>query len=210
MKKILSLGIASAVLALTAMTASAGVVPTADNDAPKKGDTITVTFTTDSASPYVKFTAEATGATLVSSTSPLIIDGIPAEEQTTQLADGGKTFATAGAVAANTVVMVQTYTVDAEAGQPVTINITNPEGLTGNNGSLTIEVKAEGGNDNSNSSDTNSSDTNSSDTTSSDTNSSDTTSSQPDPSKPPQTGVALAVFPAIIAGAAVVVAKKRK
>lgn len=207
MKKIISLGIASAVLALTAMTASAGVVATAEPAQVKKGDTITVTFTTDApVTAFASFKTEATGATLVSATSPMIDYNAPLNEQMTQIVDNSK-FGTVGAVATGTVLMVQTYTVTAEAGQPVTVNIIDAEGLTGANVNLTVEV-GNGQTSDSGSESTPSTSDPSSETPSSSDNSGST--SNPGGDTPPNTGVALAVFPAIIAGAAVVVAKKRK
>ncbi len=201
MKKIFSLGIASAVLAMTALSASAGVVVKAPLEDVTPGATITVTFVADADSDAISFRTNATGATLVDSVAVA-----NASNPLVMVSDDKLGFASLAGIKNGDVLLSQTYTVTAKEGEKVSINVTDLEGTSGVATNLSVDVKAAG-----TSSET-PSDSGSSDTTSSssDTPSSSDSGSTPDPEKPADTGIALAVFPAIIAGAAVVVAKKRK
>lgn len=214
MKKILSLGIASAVLAMTALSASANVIVRTDSEV-TNGAIITVDYVVDANTANIVFKTNASGLTLVNASSAFITG---AEGETIAISDDMKTFVGVGVGArANEVIFSQTYTVDAKAGEAISINVTDVEPAGISVTPLTVSVKESGGS--TTSSDTTSSDTTSSttssDTTSSDTASSDTASSTTSSdggsaTTNPPTGVALAVFPAVIAGAAVVVAKKKR
>lgn len=198
MKKIISLGIASAVLAMTALSASAAVAVTGP-DAIKPGDTITVEFRADvdlPANSAPGFVVAATGVEFVA-------DSAKANGGIGMYSDSTKKFGfiKTDAVKAGDVLGTITYTVTAKDGENVTINVTDLEGFgDANVAPLQVTVKAE----------TTSTPSDSSSETPSDSTPDSSSTSTTDPTKPPQTGVALAVFPAIIAGAAVVVAKKRK
>lgn len=210
MKKIFSLGIASAVLAMTALSASAGVVVKPPVEAVTPGATITVTFVADADSDAVSFRTNATGLTLVDTVAvanagnPLVM-----------VSDDKLGFASLAGIKNGDVLISQTYTVTAKEGEKVSVNVTDLEGTTGVATNLSVDVKAAGA-DTPSGSDSGSSDvtpsgsdsgSGSSDVTPS---GSDSGSKPQDGDKPADTGIALAVFPAIIAGAAVVVAKKRK
>lgn len=209
MKKIVSLGIASAVLAMTALSASAVTVATGDKA--ETGKTITVNFTVDSAVPAnggIEFNITATGATLVAGSST------PSSALMGMMNDNADKYTglAMNAAAAGTVLLTQTYTVTAKAGEEVTINVSNvnTEGFT-EAGVTPLVVKVDDATSSSTS--TSSSESSSSSSSSESTSSSTTTSSESKPGTGegnPGTGVALAVFPAVIAGAAVVVAKKKR
>lgn len=205
MKKIISLGIASAVLALTAISASAAVVVKTE-DAVETGKTITVSFVTDvdlPANSAPGFKVVATGVEYVAG-SEKATDGIGMYNNDT----GKFGFIKTNAAKAGDVLATITYTVTAKAGEAVTINVVDPENFGDTNVTpmqVTVEEKKP---DSSSSTDSSSTDSSSTDSSSTDSSSSD--SKPADPDKPADTGIALAVFPAILAGAAVVVAKKRK
>ncbi len=204
MKKIISLGIASAVLALTAISASAAVVVKTD-DKIETGKTITVSFVTDvdlPANSAPGFKVVATGVEYVAG-SEKATDGIGVYSNDT----GKFGFIKTNAAKAGDVLATITYTVTAKAGEAVTINVVDPENF-GDTNVTPLQVTVEENKPDDSSSETPSS---SDSGTSSETPSgSDSGSTPVDPNKPADTGIALAVFPAIIAGAAVVVAKKRK
>lgn len=188
MKKIISLGIASAVLAMTALSASAAILvePSADFTA---GATVKVVFRTDAAGNGIQFD-------IVKSEN---LEYVSAEVgDSVAVADDGHRVVFGKAAAAGDVLATLTYTVkaDAKVGDAVKIDITNAKNVTGENVVVNTTVA---------------------EVTSSVPDSSSTPeSSTPDSGSKPgdndnvDTGIALAVFPAIIAGAAVVVAKKRK
>lgn len=194
MKKIISLGIASAVLAMTALSASAAILvePSADFT---PGATVKVVFRTDAAGSGIQFD-------IVKSDN---LEYVSAEvDGTVVVADDGHRVVFGKAAAAGDVLATLTYTVkaDAKVGDAVKIDITNAKNVTGENvvvNTTVAEVTSSVP-----------------DSSSSTPESSTPESSTPDSGSKPgdndnvETGIALAVFPAIIAGAAVVVAKKRK
>lgn len=204
MKKIVSLGIASAVLAMTALSASAAVVINT-TDAVEEGKTITVTFTADgaiAAGSGVGFTVTASGVKLEKSE--------PTTAMMASIGESGKFAAvTMAEQPAGVVLLTQTYTVTAKAGEAVSINVSALEGFADS----TVTPVATTVKDTASSSDSGSTSTDSG-STSTDSGSTSTdsgsTSSTPGGDVNPGTGVALAVFPAVIAGAAVVVAKKKR
>ena len=191
MKKIISLGIASAVLALTAISASAAVA-VKTNDTITPGATIVVEFTVDADASGVQFDIAPVGLALVSSE-------VPGQSNLNNVNASGNRYVNATGVQAGIPFLKQTYTVTAAVGEPVAVNVSNVVGTEGASLNLTDTVKeGTASGDNSNSGDN-------SGTTS------DPASKPGDGNDPaPDTGIALAVMPVVLAGAAVVVAKKRK
>lgn len=201
MKKIISMGIASAVLALTAIAASADIkADTADKAI--NGKTIKVEITTTAAVTDCGFVVSATGLEVESVDTT--VDGATVLNST--LADGslkiGGFSNTADPMKAGTVLATITYTVTAATGEDVAVAIdTASQGYDDVPVNYTATVVAE---------------------ETSEPEESKPEESKPEESKPeesgsgeggsdvPATGVALAVVPAVLAGAAVVVAKKRK
>lgn len=205
MKKIISLGIASAVLAMTALSASAAVIVRTD-DTVAEGATITVSFVTDTEIPAqggVSFVVKASGATIVEGTA-----------NTAMFADFNKDTGKFVAVSmagekANTTLLTATFTVTAKEGEGISISLDEVDGMPNDTVTpLVTTAKAAG-----ETSDPSTSDPATSDPATSDPSTSDPTPSGSTPSGDndnPNSGIALAVFPAVVAGAAVVVAKKRK
>ena len=197
MKKIISMGIASAVLALTAIAASADIKANGPETA-KTGDVITVTITTTAEITDCGFFVSATGLEFVSvdttTTDGSSIVNKAKEDGSYKIggyAAGGKT------IAANSVLATITFTVTGETGTKPVVEIKNAAGYEEAVQNLTVEVVAD-------------------EPTSSDSGSESGSESTSESgageggSDVPGTGVALAVVPAVLAGAAVVVAKKRK
>lgn len=184
MKKIISMGIASAVLALTAVAASATITATSA-DKVVNGKTVKVEITTDADIEAFGFNLAAEGLTATAAdvqVEGLIVPG--------DAADGSINIngASVDGFKAGTVLATVTYTVTAETGADVAVALTNVAGMKDEFTNFTAKVVEEGAAD--------------------PTKPADPT----DPTDPdqPGTGVALAVVPAVLAGAAVVVAKKRK
>ncbi len=197
MKKILSMGIASAVLALTAVAASANIVAATDGN-PVTGNTITVAITTDEEIKAVGFTVAATG---LEATADNVEVGEGGMISKGAAEDGSIIISGANAQgwAAGATLATITYTVTAETGADVEITLANHNGMTHTFGdALKLTVVD--------------------DTVDPGTDPVDPgtdpvdpgTDPGDDPTTPPETGVALAIVPAVLAGAAVVVAKKRK
>ena len=201
MKKIISMGIASAVLALTAIAASADIkADTADKVI--NGQTIKVEITTTAPITDCGFVVSATGLEVVDVDTTVdgatILPGVTADGS---LKIGGFSN-TAEPLKAGTVLATITYTVTAATGEDVAVAIdTASQGYDDVPVNFTAKVEAE---------------------EESKPEESKPEESKPEESKPeesgsgeggsdvPATGVALAVVPAVLAGAAVVVAKKRK
>lgn len=199
MKKIISMGIASAVLALTAIAASADIKATSA-DKVINGKTIKVEITTTAAITDCGFVVSATGLEVESVDTT--VDGATVLNST--LADGslkiGGFSNTAEPLKAGTVLATITYTVTAETGKDVAVAIdTASQGYDDVTVNYTATVVAE-----------ETSEPESSEPESSQPESSDPGKEDPKDPESPGTGVALAVVPAVLAGAAVVVAKKRK
>lgn len=194
MKKIISLGIASAVLALTAISASAAVVVKTDADPVRTGATIVVEYSVDADGTGIQFNIAPTGMTLVSS------EVVGGAGDMNKVNDAGTFYINVGAVKAGVPFLKQTYTVTAKEGEAAAVNVSGVVGSDGTPVNLTVAsvAAAESGNNSGDNSGT------------SDTSSDPASKPGDEKDPPPDTGVALAVFPAIIAGAAVVVAKKRK
>ena len=208
MKKILSLGVAAAVVSLTAVAASAAIAPAFDTDAPVAGETLTVQVVANG------MTQEATTFTVNASEGLTLT----ANEAVT-----GGIFAWAGTAvpADGTVLLTLTYTVDAAADSEVSVSLTPDAGFTDISADAVAAVVVAGAS------------TDVPNVTVETTETVETVESTEQPTvietaetdettetvdaKPaddgkgnPGTGVALAVVPAVLAGAAIVVAKKRK
>ena len=205
MKKILSLGIASAVLAMTALSASANIVTRTTDDV-TPGATITVEFVADENLSAFSFNTKASGLTLVDAKTN--VTGMAVVVSDTK----DRIVAVGVGVTAGQTVLTQTYTVDAKAGEAVSVALESVEGINGSPAPLTVVVKEASGTNSGDNSTTESGDnsTTESGDNSGTTSQTSSTTSTTDPGKNPPTGVALAVFPAVIAGAAVVVAKKKR
>lgn len=191
MKKIISMGIASAVLALTAIAASADMVA-ATADKAVAGKDITVTVST---------TAEVESFGFVVSGTGLEVTAATATEEGTAFANaledgtvkvGGFNV---GGYKAGTVLATITFTVTGDVDTDAVVALANGEGYDEALQNLIVKVEAEGTTDPTDPGKEDPTDPGKEDPT--------------DPSSP-ETGVALAVVPAVLAGAAVVVAKKRK
>ncbi len=215
MKKILSLGAAAAVLSLTAVAASAAITPKFSTDAPVSGETVTVEIVaegmTQSATQFVVKASE--NLTFVS-----------AEKTTTGFAEFSETtnrfaWAASDVPADGTVLLTLTYTVDAAADEEISVSLVPDEGFTDISADAVAAVVVDGASgDVSNEEPTfeptteepSSEDPGVVETPTTDEPSSDEGGNQGDNNDNPITGVPLAVVPAVLAGAAIVVAKKRK
>ncbi len=211
MKKILSLGVASAVLSLTAVAASAAITPVV-SDTAVEGEQVVVEVVangfTDVATQFVVNASE--NLTLVDATTT--DKGLPAFNADTMH------FAWAGteAPADGTVLLTLVFDVNAAADEEVTVSLTADAGFETGVAADVVSTTVVAADDDT--SDIDSDDTEDPDDTSDDglddgdDTSDDTTSDDGDNTDEPNppAGVALAVVPAVLAGAAVVVAKKRK
>ena len=124
MKKILSLGVAAAVVSLTAVAASAAIAPAFDTDAPVAGGTLTVQVVANGMTQEATtFTVNASeGLTLTANEA--VTGGIFSTET--------NKFAWAGTAvpADGTVLLTLTYTVDAAADAEVSVSLTPDAGFT--------------------------------------------------------------------------------
>mgnify|MGYP007053839625 CR=1 FL=1 len=213
MKKILSLGVAAAVVSLTAVAASAAIAPAFDTDAPVAGETLTVQVVANGMTQEATtFTVNASeGLTLTANEA--VTGGIFSTET--------NKFAWAGTAvpADGTVLLTLTYTVDAAADSEVSVSLTPDAGFTDISADAVAAVVVAGAS------------TDVPNVTVETTETVETVESTEQPgvvttdeekpatedTKPaddgkgnPGTGVALAVVPAVLAGAAIVVSKKRK
>lgn len=218
MKKILSLGAAAAVLSLTAVAASAAITPAFSTDAPVAGETVTVEIVATG------MTQEATTFTVEASENLTLTDAVKTDSGLAEFNTETKKFAWAGSSvpADGTVLLTLTYTVDAAADEEISVKLVPDAGFTdisadaitavvvGGADDVTIDVTSE---------EVYSSEEESSEdvglTTTDETTVEESTEEPADDNKGndkgnPSTGVALAVVPAVLAGAAIVVAKKRK
>lgn len=220
MKKILSLGIASALLASTAIFASAAVVqPTMTAATSSDAGVVTVTVAA-AADVAVPADGQMTFGVKIN-----VTDGTLKKENITpngnlgnarvDVASDGKaalvTF-TGGSTAISTNDVLFAFVVTPDEGKTaVSFNVVDSDDPTSVKVADTaVEVKA-GGETSDTSSDTTSSDGETSGDTSTDDSNTSGEASKPGNDKDnPDTGIALAVVPAVLAGAAIVVAKKRK
>ena len=201
MKKILSMGIASAVLALTAIAASADIVA-ASTDNAVNGGTVTVEVTTTEALEKFGFTVAATGLEVVE-VAPAAVGIV----STNTAEDGSIIVAGVGAFAEGSVLATITYTVTGETGSNVAVTLGNYKDneATFQNLEATVVEGTEPGGD-----PVDPGTEPGGDPVDPGTEPGGENPGGEDPTTPPDTGVALAIVPAVLAGAAVVVAKKRK
>lgn len=209
MKKILSLGVAAAVVSLTAVAASAAIAPAFDTDAPVAGGTLTVQVVANGMTQEATtFTVNASeGLTLTANEA--VTGGIFSTET--------NKFAWAGTAvpADGTVLLTLTYTVDAAADSEVSVSLTPDAGFTDISADAVAAVVVAGA-----STDVPNVTVETVESTEQPTvietaetdETTETVDTKPadDGKDNPGTGVALAVVPAVLAGAAIVVAKKRK
>lgn len=213
MKKILSLGVAAAVVSLTAVAASAAIAPAFDTDAPVAGGTLTVQVVANGMTQEATtFTVNASeGLTLTANEA--VTGGIFSTET--------NKFAWAGTAvpADGTVLLTLTYTVDAAADSEVSVSLTPDAGFTDISADAVAAVVVAGASTdvpNVTVETTETVETVESTeqpgvvTTDEETPATEDTKPADDGKGNPGTGVALAVVPAVLAGAAIVVAKKRK
>lgn len=232
MKKILSLGVAAAVLSMTAVAASALVEPRF-TATPVAGEEVTVEIVANGMTQEATgFTVETTGLTYVEGSYEAVAGGY--------FGEGTMKFAYAAAAPAadGTVLLTLTFTVDAAADEDIAINLVPGSGVTdvsadavvatvvdstpddvtdpddptdveggegedgegedgeGEDGGLVEDGEGEDGEGEGEDGEG-----------AGDATDGDTTD---DGKGNPDTGIALAVVPAVLAGAAIVVAKKRK
>lgn len=200
MKKIISLGIASAVLAMTALSASAALVASTDAAAVNPGATITVTITVDTAVEGVSFDVNATD-------NLTYVSGTANGGMFSQVAPDGKKVMAAAAFEAGAVVCTLTYTVNGNVGDTVGVALANISGTTGDPVNVSATVVEATSTPDSSAPESSTPDSSAPESSTPDSSAAEST---PGGNDNPNSGIALAVFPAIIAGAAVVVAKKRK
>lgn len=208
MKKILSLGAAAAVLSLTAVAASAAITPAFSTDAPVAGENVTVEIVATG------MTQEATTFTVQASDNLTLVDAAKTDSGLAEFNKDTNKFAWAGSSvpADGTVLLTLTYTVDAAADEEISVALVPDAGFTDISADAVTAVvvgDAEPVSDETVTTDDEPSVTvdesseESTEDTADDNNNGDNKGN-------PGTGVALAVVPAVLAGAAIVVAKKRK
>ena len=221
MKKILSLGAAAAVLSLTAVAASAAIEPTMTPATPVAGETVTVEIVANG------MTQDATTFTVKASDNLTLVDNAPVAGGLFSAETNKFAWAGTAVPADGTVLLTLTYTVDAAADDEVSVSLVPDAGFTDIAADAVAAVVVDGAA----TSDTDITDEPTSDETVTTDESSDdnggvvsTEDNTADADKTaeaddnkgdngkgnPETGIALAVVPAVLAGAAIVVAKKRK
>lgn len=183
MKKIISLGLASAVCALTAIAASADVAKYTTEGESVNGATVKVTVTAAADQEIPSFVVSTEGFEIVEVKGT----GMSSYNKDT------KKFAMLGNVKAGDTIATITLKITAEAGKTATMTLKDAEDRVQYEG-YSLEVKGA------------TSETPSESTPSESKPADDKT----DDTTNPGTGVALAVVPAVLAAAGVVVAKKRK
>lgn len=179
MKKIISMGIASAVLALTAIAASADIAATGAAEV-ETGKTVEIAITTTADITDYGLTLAADGLEFVEAKGLKSDFDIAAAQE-----DGSVILTGASSFKAGETIATFVYTVTAEKDADVNVALTGMPGYEKDAFvNYTAKVVEAGTTE-------------------------DPTTDPTNPDNPPM-GVALAVVPAVIAGAAVVVAKKRK
>ncbi len=202
MKKIISLGIASAICALTAVSASAAdaKIKLTPSGEVATGKQITIEVTAVSEVNGIQFDIDAAG---------LKIDSIDSDDSGFTKNSALTRVATMSKRPAGSVICTITATVTAQAGEKVSVTLGDKQGVSTadlpEGKAFELDVK---GAVTSDTSSTPTSEPTSSTPTSEPTSSG--TASGGDNNPNPDTGVALAVIPAVLAAAGVIVAKKRK
>lgn len=206
MKKIFALGTAAAVLSLTAIAASAAIAPES-SDIAVAGETMTVDIVANEfTGTSTQFTVEAEGLTLVDYSK----DGAGLFNDTKMR----YAWASAEAPADGTVLLTLVFTVDAAADEEVSVKIVPDAGFeTGIDADLYVATVVDpAGEVEDPQEPTEPEEPGLEEPTEPE----EPTEEPTEPEEPtedpanPETGIALAVVPAVLAGAAVVVAKKRK
>lgn len=214
MKKILSLGAAAAVLSLTAVAASAAITPAFSTDAPVAGENVTVEIVATG------MTQEATTFTVQASDNLTLVDAVKTDAGLAEFNKDTNKFAWAGSSvpADGTVLLTLTYTVDAAADEEISVSLVPDAGFTDISADAVTAVvvgDAEPVTDQEPTIDVTSGETSDEPIATVDESSEESSEESKDDNTTdnkgnPVTGVGLAVVPAVLAGAAIVVAKKRK
>lgn len=196
MKKIISLGLASAVCALTAVAASADAAKFVVDGEVENGKTVTVTLVaTEDCESFV-------GELSVEGFAAPKADDFKFSGSFSVYKEDTKKVASFGAVKAGDTICTVTLTVTAAAGEKASLALNVIDGAAKVD-KTEVEVKGAATSEPSSDSKTDSSASDSkADDSKADDKKDDTTN--------PGTGIALAVVPAVLAAAGVVVAKKRK
>lgn len=212
MKKILSLGAAAAVLSLTAVAASAQIVATDNGTAPVAGGEYVVEIKVDGEFPLVsdlaatQFTVEASDNLTLASFTKTSTGMAEFNEERMSF-----TYANSEAPADGTVLLSLVFTVDAAAEEEVSVKIVPDAGFEAGVDvdaitSVVVDVTDEPISDEPVPTETPEPTVETEPAISVDTPPTET----PDDNDNPGTGVALAVIPALVAGAAAVVAAKKR
>ncbi len=212
MKKILSLGAAAAVLSLTAVAASAQIVATDNGTAPVAGGEYVVEIKVDGEFPLVsdlaatQFTVEASDNLTLASFTKTSTGMAEFNEERMSF-----TYANSEAPADGTVLLSLVFTVDAAAEEEVSVKIVPDAGFEAGVDvdaitSVVVDVTDEPISDEPVPTETPEPTVETEPAISVDTPPTET----PDDKDNPDTGVALAVIPALVAGAAAVVAAKKR
>lgn len=214
MKKILSLGTAAAVLSLTAVAASAAIAPVVSGNATAGGEVVVEVVANAIETPYATFTVET-------SENLTLVEGVANAAGLFNPANMMFTFASATAPADGTVLLTLTFTVDAAAGDDVFVTLNPTEGEVDTT-ALTVTVVDEAtvdvgdvtideGTVDEGTVDEGTVDEGTVDIVdTADTSDAGNAGDAGEEGTNPPTGIALAVVPALVAGAAVVASKKRK
>lgn len=218
MKKILSLGAAAAVLSLTAVAASAAIAPTMTPATPVAGENVTVEIVANG------MTQDATTFTVKASDNLTLVDNAPVAGGLFSAETNKFAWAGTSVPADGTVLLTLTYTVDAAADDEVSVSLVPDAGFTDIAADAVAAVVVDGADtaDTDITVDASSEETVTTDDNGGVVSTEDTTAdadktadaadgdNNGDGKGNPETGIALAVVPAVLAGAAIVVAKKRK
>lgn len=220
MKKILSLGAAAAVLSLTAVAASAAIAPTMTPATPVAGDTVTVEIVANG------MTQDATTFTVKASDNLTLVDNAPVAGGLFSAETNKFAWAGTSVPADGTVLLTLTYTVDAAADDEVSVSLVPDagfedisadavaavvvDGAATVDGDVTIDASSDEVSSDEVSSDDNGGVVSSDEGTADADKTADADNKGDNGKGNPDTGIALAVVPAVLAGAAIVVAKKRK
>ena len=204
MKKILSLGIASALLATTAIYAAAEIaandIAVAVDEVKADGTTTIIVTAAKDITGSAAFKVTATGLDMLLANGATCTMGTGLMGSSAN-PDGGDNTLNIGIISADTIpagtvlATISSVPVTAKAGEALVTPVTG----TVADGTVSDT-----------SSDTTSSDGETSGDTSTDDSNASGETSKPGDKDNPDTGIALAVVPAVLAGAAIVVAKKRK
>ena len=225
MKKILSLGAAAAVLSLTAVAASAAIAPTLTPATPVAGETVTGdTLTVEIVANGM--TQDATTFTVKASDNLTLVDNAPVAGGLFSAETNKFAWAGTAVPADGTVLLTLTYTVDAAADDEVSVSLVPDAGFTDIAADAVAAVVVDGADTadtditiessdetvtTDESTDDNGGVVSTEDNTADADKTTDADDNKGDNGKGnPETGIALAVVPAVLAGAAIVVAKKRK